>query len=211
MPGARAQAEQPPAPTTNSSRSGAYVAAPGAPPAAPSSVQPAPQIDTAEIIRRANKDVGVDIEATIAGWRRELDRLEGELRGPRLRYSQLNSFRDDLQRVRSEVEHLGNRLQPRLEATKAQVDLLGPAPAAGQPSEPDQVARNRAELDYHLGLLSAGRAAVNSAQLRIDQLIDSIQDIRRRNFTTNLFQPVPGIYSAEAWMQVPSTVPVATS
>ncbi len=211
MAGARAQAEQPLAPTTNSSPSGANVAAPGAPAAAPSSAQPAPQIDTAEIIRRANKDVGVDIEATIAGWQPELDRLEGELRGPRLRYSQLNSLRDDLQRVRSEVEHLGNRLQPRLEAAKAQIDLLGPAPAAGQPSEPDQVARNRAELNYHLGLLSAGRAAVNSAQLRIDQLIDSIQDIRRRNFTTNLFQPVPGIYSAEAWMQVPSTVPVATS
>jgi hypothetical protein len=39
-----------------------------------------PQVDTTEIIRRANKDVGVDIQATMAGWQRELDRIEGELR-----------------------------------------------------------------------------------------------------------------------------------
>src|SRR5262249_59635794 len=59
--------------------------------------------------------------------------------------------------------------------------------------------------------LSAGQAAVHSANLRIDQLINTIQDIRRRNFTASLFQPVPGIYSYQTWAKLPDYVPSATS
>lgn len=210
--GAGAQTGQPSvSPPTNAAPPGAAAAPHGAPaPAAHAAARPArPQIDTAEIIRRVNKDVGVDVEATMAGWQHELDRLEGELRGPRLRYSELNSLRDALQRIRSGVDDLGNRLRPRLDAAKAQMDLLGPPPAEGQPREPEQVVLNRAELDYHLGLLSAGSAGVKAAQLRIEQLIDGIQDIRRKNFTANLFQPVPGVYSVDTWTTLPSTVPAA--
>jgi hypothetical protein len=76
---------------------------------------------------------------------------------------------------------------------------------------PEHVALNRAELNYHFGLLSAGQAAVNSANRRIDHLINAIQDIRRKNFTTSLFQPVPGIYSYQTWAKLPDYVPSATS
>ncbi|HKA80975.1 MAG TPA: mechanosensitive ion channel domain-containing protein [Xanthobacteraceae bacterium] len=189
-------------------------AASPAPPRAaapPPAQRPRPQINTAEITRRANNDMGVDIEATVVGWQRELDRIDGELRAARLRYSELNSAREALQHVRGGVEDFAGRLQPPLDAAKAQVELLGPAPADGQPGEPEQIALNRAELNYYLGLLSAARAAVNSAQLRIDQLINAVQDIRRRNFTSNLFQPVPGVYAPETWTRLPFTVPLATS
>jgi small-conductance mechanosensitive channel len=212
MAGARAQTGQPhqPVNSTQPSAEAAAQATPGS--SAPSAAQPVrPQIDTAEITRRANKDVGVDIEATMAGWQHELDRVDGELRGPRLRYSQLNSLRDALQGVRSSIEDFSNRLQPKLDAAKAQVDLLGPAPAGDQPREPEQVPLNRAELNYYFGLLSAGRSGVNSAQLRIEQLLNSVQDVRRRNFSTYLFQPVPGVYSVETWRQLPSYVPSAIS
>jgi small-conductance mechanosensitive channel len=182
------------------------------PAAAPPAAAPArPQIDTTEIIRRANKDVGVDIQTTMAGWQRELDRIEGELRQQRLRYSELNSLRDALERQRADVEDFSNRLPPRLAAAKAQVELMGPAPPDAQPPEPEQVARNRAELNYYLGLLSAGQATVNSAQLRIDQLIDGVQEVRRKNFSTYLFQAVPGVHSPETWTKLPSYVPSAIS
>ena len=170
-----------------------------------------PQIDKAEITARANRDVGVNIETTIAGWQRELERLENDLREPRLRYSELNGFRDELQRVRSEIEDFSNHLQPPLAAAKAQLDLLGPAPAAGQPPETETAARNRAELGYHVGLLSGAQSAVHSADLRVEQLINAIQDIRRKNFTNNLFQPVPGIYAYQTWARLPDYVPIAAS
>ena len=53
------------------------------------------QINIAEITARANRDVGVDIQATITGWQREFDRLESELQKQRLRYSELNNLRDE--------------------------------------------------------------------------------------------------------------------
>jgi len=210
---ARAQtSESAPQPPANAAQPDA-AASPAPPRAAapPPAQRPRPQINTAEITRRANNDMGVDIEATVVGWQRELDRIDGELRAARLRYSELNSAREALQHVRGGVEDFAGRLQPPLDAAKAQVELLGPAPADGQPGEPEQIALNRAELNYYLGLLSAARAAVNSAQLRIDQLINAVQDIRRRNFTSNLFQPVPGVYAPETWTRLPFTVPLATS
>jgi potassium-dependent mechanosensitive channel len=185
------------------------------PPTAQAPAQPAgpagPQINIAEITARANRDVGINIETAIAGWQHELDRLESDLKKPRLRYSELNDLRDGLQRIRAGVEDFWHRLKPPLAATKDQVDLLGSAPAAGQPPEPEHVALNRAELNYRFGLLSAGQAAVHSTNLRIDHLINTIQDIRRKNFTTSLFQPVPGIYSYQTWAKLPDYVPSATS
>jgi potassium-dependent mechanosensitive channel len=171
----------------------------------------APAIDTAAIAGRTNQEMGVDIESTTSGWQRELDRLESGLHHQEVRYAELNATRDQLQRLRSEVDAFAKRLQPRLDAIKAQVDRLGPAPAAGQPPEPEQAALSRAELNYRLGLLAAAQSAVSSTQLRIDQLANSVQDIHRKNFTTHLLQPVPGIYSSETWASVPDYADAAAT
>ena len=127
-----------------------------------------------------------------------------------MRYSELNDFRDELQRIRGEIGSFRNHLEPALAAAKDQLGLLGPAPAAGQPPEPDDAARSRADRNYYLGVLTRGQKAIDSANLRIDNLIDTIQDIRRKNFATRLLQPVPGIYSSETWSRVPDYVPFAT-
>ena len=210
MAGAAAQTARSPTSPNPSAASQA-----GSVPTAQAPAQPAgpagPQINIAEITARANRDVGVNIETAINGWQHELDRLESALQKPRLRYSELNDLRDELQRVRAGIEDFWKRLEPPLAAAKDQVALLGPAPAAGQPPEPEQAALNRAGLNYLFGLLSAGQAAVHSANLRIDQLINTIQDIRRKNFTTSLLQPVPGIYSYQTWANLPDYVPSATS
>jgi potassium-dependent mechanosensitive channel len=209
MAGAAAQTAQPTSPNPDAASQAVSV------PTAQAPAQPAgpagPKINIAEITARANRDVGVNIETTINGWQHELDRLESALQRPRLRYSELNDLRDELQRVRAGIEDFWKLLEPRLAAAKDQVALLGPAPAAAQPPEPEQAALKRAELNYHFGLLSAGQAAVHSANLRIDQFINTIQDIRRKNFTTSLFQPVPGIYSYQTWAKLPDYVPSAAS
>ena len=57
-------------------------------------------------------------------------------------------MRDALEHQRADVEDFSNRLSPQLAAAKAQVELLGPAPPDAQPPEPEQVAHNRAELNY---------------------------------------------------------------
>ena len=132
MAGAAAQT----APSPTSPNPGATSQA-GSAPTAQAPAQPAstagPQINIAEITARANRDVGLNIEAAINGWQHELDRLESALQKPRLRYSELNDLRDELQHVRAGIEDFWKLLEPRLAAAKDQVALLGPAPAAGQP------------------------------------------------------------------------------
>src|SRR5262245_21387263 len=207
--GAQAQTAQ--SPTSPSPDAAAQA---GSPAPAQATAQPAkpatPQINTAEIVAHANKSVGVDIQKTIAGWHQQLSRLESELQKPRLRYSELNDFRDEVQGVRGEIEDFRSHLDPALAAAKDQLNLLGAAPAAGQPPEPDDVAQSRAERKYYLGVLTAAQAAIDSANLRIDNLINTIQDIRRKNFTTRLLQPVPGIYTSQTWSRVPDAIPSST-
>src|SRR3974390_1611851 len=175
------------------------------------SAQPAdPRINTTEIVNRLDQELGIDLQTTTGGWERELDRLESELGRQRLRYSELNEFRNRLQRLRSQVEDTWSRLQPRLKADKAQMNLLGPAPAAGQPPEPEQAALTRAELNYHSSLLSGGKAAVDSTNLRIENRLKTIQDIRQKNFSSILFQPIPGVYAYETWAHLQEHVSSAT-
>jgi len=50
---------------------------------------------------------------------------------------------------------------------------------------------------------------VNSSNLRIDNLLDKIQDVRRKNFTSALFQPIPGLYAYDTWANVPQYIPDA--
>ena len=195
---------------------GTSVAAPLAKPPAPGAGSTAPlpadpRIDTADISKRVSQELGTDLATTTAEWQRELDGVQTSLQRPHLRYSELNALRDELLRVRSAAAVLSGRLQPALEAAKSQLDLLGPAPAAGQPDEPEQTALSRANLNYHVGLLSGGQAAINSANLRIDQLLNQIQDIRWKNFSSFLFQPIPGVYAYETWARLPDYIPVAAS
>jgi small-conductance mechanosensitive channel len=168
-----------------------------------------PQIDTAKIVERLRQELGIDLEATTTAWQHAIDRLEGDLGRPRHRYSDLNQYRDELQRIRSETDDVTNKIQPRLDADRAQQKLLGPVPAADQPPEPEQAALGRAELNYHLGLLAAGQAAVNSTNLRIENLFNAISDTRRKNFASILFQPIPGEYAHETWANLPDYVPLA--
>ncbi len=169
----------------------------------------APKIDTAQIIARVNQDLQVDLQATAAGWQHQLDRLDKELGRKNLRYAQLNGFRVELQQVRSAVENLQRHLDPRLDGVKAQLDALGPAPAAGQPPEPEQTALSRAELNYRLDLLASGQAAVNASNLRIDHLLNVIEDIRREKFAFTLLEPIPGVYAFDTWASLPVYVPWA--
>jgi len=176
----------------------AQTAAAPAQPAKPA----APQINTAEITKRANDSVGSDIQAQIKGWQKELDRLEEALRKPNNSYSDLNGYRDELVKLRADSEEFWKKIEQPLAAIEEQVQKLPPVPAQDQPPEPEQGAQLRAELNYQLGLFKSARSSLDAAQSRINQLLNTIQDIRRKNFTSNLFQPVPGVFSSSTWENV---------
>lgn len=159
-----------------------------------------------EIVRTVNEALGLDLNAAIAKWQSELDNLQTELHQPRVEWSQLDAYRDELHQVHKQTVELSARLQSQLDATNEQLKLLGPASAAGEPQLP-QTALRRAGLQEQLGFLRAGEASAQSAQLRIDNLLTKIEDTRRDEFTSYLLRPVTGIYAYQTWSNVPGAVP----
>lgn len=157
-----------------------------------------PAVDTAAIQKRANDSVGFNIDAKTKGWQTTLDKIEDALRKPNPTYSTLNSYRDDLLALRTDGEEFRTKLEPRLSAIEDEVGKLLVL-AQDQPPESEQAAQLRADLNYHLGLLKSAQSSLGAADLRIDQQLNTIQDIRRKLFTNSLFQPVPGVYSAKTW------------
>ncbi len=166
------------------------------------------EVEAKEITKRVNQALGVDLNATVATWEAEFDRMETDLRQPGVGWSKLDSYRDELQRLHSQIAVLSTRLQSQLDAVRAQLNVLGPAPAAGE-SQPPQTELSRARLNYRLGLLVGGQASSGSAELRVNDLLNKIEDIRRDEFASYLSRPIPGIYSYQTWSKVPGDVPEA--
>ncbi len=188
---------------------GAAQPAASASPATPATA--APKADTAEIVKRANQSIGIDIDAKLKSWQSALDRIEEALRHQGLRYNDLNAYRDELIKLRDDADGFWTKLEAPLKRVEDQVQQLPPAPAQGQAPEPEQAALLREELNYQLGYLRSAHTSLDTARFRIDQLINTIQDIRRKNFTSNLFQPVPGIFSAQTWQTAPEYAQLAAT
>ncbi|WP_127076978.1 mechanosensitive ion channel family protein [Rhodomicrobium lacus] len=180
-------------------------------PAAPAAAAPAPapEANKAEVIKRANDAFGADIAGTTAKWLKTLDDIENQLRKPGLRYPELDGFRDQLLKIRAEADEFWKKLEPAIGAIDEQVRNLPPLPAADQPPETGEAAQLRADLTFHLSHLNSARATLDHTHSRVNQEINSIQDIRRKNFTSNLFQPVQGVWSAQTWENVPAYANIA--
>jgi hypothetical protein len=119
-------------------------------PSSPASAIAVP-VNAAELTKRVNQDVGIDVEAKLGAWQKELDRIEGDINKPGLRGNALNLSRSDLMKTRGDAEGFWKKLEPVLNKVQEQMDRLPPAPANGQPPEPEQTARFRAELLYRTG------------------------------------------------------------
>jgi potassium efflux system protein len=188
-------------------------AAPQAP--QPAAAQPAkpfvPQVDTAAITKRANDIVGLDFQALIKSWQKDLDKIEEALRKPNPTWAILDGHRDELTKLRSDGDEFWKKLEPPLSNIEDQVQKLPPVPAQDQPPESEQVAQLRADLNHLLGLLKSARGSLDAAHFRINQQLNSIQDIRRKVFTSNLFKPVPDVYKAKTWDNVPAYATLAAS
>ena len=193
-------------PTSDSSGASSLSQSPSQPAKPPSAPY---QVDPAELIERANKSVGTDVHKSISDWQQELSLIESDLKKPSLHYSELNDLRDQLQRLRGEIHNFRTHLEPALAAAKSELGLLGPTPAAGQPPSRTTLLEPGQIETIIWGCFLRLKTAIDSANLRIDNLIDTIQDIRRKNFTTSLLQPVPGVFSYQTWSGVPDYVPAA--
>ncbi len=157
----------------------------------------------AMISERANRELGVDVNDTLSRWKRDLDRIEQGLADGKATYPQLNTFREQLERLREDATGFVAKLAPWLEAVNVQAEKLGAPPAQGDTPEPEEAARTRAEISGLVSTYNSAKSVAEQTALRANQLISRIQDIRRARFTSRLFERASGILSLDAIAKFP--------
>lgn len=96
--------------------------------------------------------------------------------------ARLVALRTDLETVSQALLKSGLAFRPRLGEINSRLEQLGPAPAEGQPPEPDIVASERQNLVAEKAEINALLGVAENLSVRVKRLIDDIAEMRRDLF-----------------------------
>jgi small-conductance mechanosensitive channel len=159
-----------------------------------------------QIAERADRELGLDLNETLARWGRDFDRIEAGIGAPKVNYSQLNAFRDQLEQLRGQLQNFTSAIEPQLQAVNTQASKLAPPPAQNQGAEPEEAARTRAEINGLKSTYMSAKTVAEQMAVRAAQLTSRIQDIRRARFTNRLFDRTSGVLSPDNWLAYPGNL-----
>ena len=125
-------------------------------------------------------------------WSSTAARAEGVLENKLASTPALENLRADLLTQRAEAQAVEDEARKKVDAIRAQLDALGPAPEDGTP-EPAELATRRSELEASILLARVPLAVAQEAFQRFDGLINEINTLIRDRFSKQLVErgPVP--------------------
>ena len=125
-------------------------------------------------------------------WTATATRAEGILETKLASTPALENLRADLVTQRTEAQSVETAAAKKVDALQAQLDALGPAPAAGSPEAPELASR-RKELEADISVSRVPLAVAQEAYQRLDGLISQINTLIRDRFSQQLVErgPVP--------------------
>jgi small-conductance mechanosensitive channel len=94
----------------------------------------------------------------------------------------LVDLRTELEAVDRQLLASGLAFRPRLSEINARLEQLGPAPAEGQPAEPDMVAAERRTLASEKAEINVLLGSAESLSVKVNGLVDGIGQMRRDLF-----------------------------
>jgi small-conductance mechanosensitive channel len=143
-----------------------------------------------------------------------LDKAEAQLRAIRVevRSSGLDdaALKDEqaaIAPIQADLADALATLTPRLLDAQARLAELGPAPAAGQPPESDDVAANRARLVRIQSNMDSNSKRARLLTVEAGQLNESISARLQRNFTTRLWTPSRSVLDPFLWRDFARSLP----
>ncbi|HZH53812.1 MAG TPA: DUF3772 domain-containing protein [Microvirga sp.] len=178
-------AAQPPAQTQG---------APQSQPAAPAEA-PALSIDTKAA------------RAKLESFKIDLDQKERALEGRTLSDADLQNLRQQIEPIIEEIRAVIDEQAPKLEASRARLNQLGPKPKEGEPEESPEVARDRSEREAAVAEFDETQRLGRARLVQAEQLLTKISDQRRAGFTQALFQRTEGILSPTLWLDAIQAIP----
>jgi small-conductance mechanosensitive channel len=121
--------------------------------------------------------------AAMDSLRRRTDGLEKQIAANAEDDARLVDTRLQLEEVERELLKTSVAFRPRLAEINGRLEQLGPAPAEGQPPEPDLVASERRSLLAEKAEINAALGVAEDQSIRINTLITRITEMRRELFS----------------------------
>jgi small-conductance mechanosensitive channel len=173
--------------------------APATPPTtAPSSEEAAPpEVSAATKAARARLDA----------LKLDLDQKDAALSRRDLSDADLQRLRQETEPVAQELARVIGRLQPRLDAARAQLAELGPRPKEDAAPESADVQRERAAREAAVAELDETQRLARALAVHAEQITTRVSDRRRSAFTRALIRRTSGILSPDLWSSVWASLP----
>ena len=131
-------------------------------------------------------DIVATQQPVIQGLALKADEIERRVAANADNDARLVDLRLELDTLARELLQAGVAFRPRLTEINTRLELLGPAPAEGQPAEADIVAKERQALLSEKSQINVLIGDAETASLRVNRLIDQIAQIRRDLFANTL-------------------------
>src|SRR6478735_2679489 len=187
---------------------GSTVAQTAPPAAAPHATAPAAPATSAEseparVVSGETKAARAKLE----GFKTNLSQIEVGLQSRRHSDSDLLTTRLQIDPIVESIRTLIAEQAPRLEASKARLDQLGPKPKEGEPEESPDSVKDRAEREAVVAEYDETQRLARAVLLQAEQLVRQIGDLRRSGFARALFEQSDSILSVALWKNVIEAIP----
>ncbi len=144
-----------------------------------------------------------DFDAMVAGWELTLDELEDRVAAGELDEERFQEVRDTLLAIIEQARAAAATANGTAGVTQQMIEALGPAPAEGEPAEPEVIASERKRLSDSISLYTARARQAELAATRADILLRTANRKRMLDFTEALFRQGALPLSPATWGEIP--------
>jgi len=142
--------------------------------------------------------VKINAPATLTALQKRLDTTKQQVSAAKTE-KKLNGLNDDALKILDDTEKLIAALGPQRSQVQAQLDVLGPAPAAGSLPETPEVVRQRNKLNANKTLLDAQIEQANAIRTSVQNLSTQIGGLRRDTLKTQIALNSGSILGVNFW------------
>lgn len=146
----------------------------------------------------AAEPVKINAPAELTALQKRLDTTKQQVATAKTE-KKLNALNDDALKLYDDAEKLVLALGPQRAQVQAQLDVLGPAPAAGALPETPEVVRQRNKLNSSKTLLDAQIDQANSIRTSAQNLSAQIRGLRRETLKTQIALNSGSILGVNFW------------
>lgn len=155
----------------------------------------------------SDQDRAAQVQTLLHAWALEFEQVEAALKRQSIGGDVLDDMRARVERIKAAAEDTVRSVQPRVRAIERRVLELSPTEAGGE-IETDEVRLQLNAQKELLATLTGVLKQVQVSQLRADELVTRISDVRRLLLTERLLTPTSSVLDPVLWLRVAKDLPV---